>query len=130
MINVMPIKDLKEHQEDSTCHCCPSLIMENGEMILVHNSFDGRESVLNSRKMVHARKDYDRFQDPENKIPEDEPVMLFRAQDRHFVSVLKYYADLLEAAGNFEVAKAVRGHILTAKNWRSKRDSVIKEPDL
>jgi len=31
--------------------------------------------------MKHARKDYNRIQDPEHKIPEDEPVFLLRAQD-------------------------------------------------
>ena len=43
MINIIPLNDLKEHIEDSTCNCRPSLIVENGEMIIVHNSFDGRE---------------------------------------------------------------------------------------
>jgi len=80
--------------------------------------------------MKHAREDYNRFQDPENKIPEDEPVMLFRAQDRHFVKVLRHYQDLLEAASNFEVAKAVGKHIELAKQWRAKPSRVIKEPDL
>jgi len=80
--------------------------------------------------MKHAREDYNRFQDPENKIPDDEPVMLFRAQDRHFVKVLKYYQDLLETANNFTVAKAVEKHIETAKAWRAKKNVIIKEPDL
>lgn len=31
--------------------------------------------------MKHARKDYNRIQDPENKIPENEPVFLLRSQD-------------------------------------------------
>ena len=80
--------------------------------------------------MKHAREDYNRFQDPENKIPEDEPVMLFRAQDRHFIRVLKYYADMLDAAMNKEVAKAVRRHIEDAKIYRVKKGVIIKEPDL
>jgi hypothetical protein len=42
-LHIIPLNDLEEHVEDSTCKCCPRLIMENGEMILVHNSFDGRE---------------------------------------------------------------------------------------
>lgn len=80
--------------------------------------------------MVHARDDYNRFQDPENKIGEDEPVMLFRAQDRHFIKVLKYYQDLLETSNNYGVAEAVGKHIETAKVWRSKIGTVVKEPDL
>lgn len=42
MLHVMPINDIKEHEELSTCKCEPNLIMENDEMILVHNAFDGR----------------------------------------------------------------------------------------
>ena len=80
--------------------------------------------------MKHAREDYDRFQDPANIIPKDEPVMLFRAQDRHFINVLKHYQVLLESADNFEVAKAVGKHIEDAKLWRASPNNITKEPDL
>lgn len=30
--------------------------------------------------MLHAREDYNRFQDPEGLIPDDEPVFLLRGQ--------------------------------------------------
>ncbi len=43
MINITPINDLKEHEEESTCECSPKVEFENGEMILIHNSFDKRE---------------------------------------------------------------------------------------
>ena len=42
-IHILPINDIKEHTEESTCVCHPSVIFENGEMIIIHNSFDGRE---------------------------------------------------------------------------------------
>lgn len=45
MYNITPTKDLKEHVEDSTCPCHPRVINENGEMIIIHNSYDGREFV-------------------------------------------------------------------------------------
>jgi hypothetical protein len=45
MYNVLPINDSDEHVESSTCKCRPKIISENGEMIIVHNSFDGREYV-------------------------------------------------------------------------------------
>jgi hypothetical protein len=32
--------------------------------------------------MRHARADYDRIQDPDGLIPQDEPVFLIRGQDR------------------------------------------------
>jgi len=45
MINILPINDIKEHTEDTTCKCRPSAeILENGELMIIHNSFDGREA--------------------------------------------------------------------------------------
>lgn len=41
--HILPINDLEPHEETTTCKCCPSVQFENGEMIVVHNSFDGRE---------------------------------------------------------------------------------------
>ena len=43
MFNIIPINDLKEHIENSICECKPKIIYENGEMIIIHNSFDNRE---------------------------------------------------------------------------------------
>lgn len=44
MINIIPIDDIKEHIEDSTCQCYPTVeILENGEIMIIHNSYDGRE---------------------------------------------------------------------------------------
>lgn len=45
MIHVLPIRDLEEHEETTTCKCQPKVIEENGELIVIHNSFDGREGV-------------------------------------------------------------------------------------
>ena len=45
MTNILPINDSKEHTEDSTCECCPVITEEGGEMIVIHNSFDGREAI-------------------------------------------------------------------------------------
>ena len=42
--------------------------------------------------MRHARADYNRFQDPLNKIPGDEPVFLLRAQNKHAAKAVAYYA--------------------------------------
>ena len=47
MINIIPLNDLKNHIEDSTCECCPKVEFVNGEMIITHNSFDGRELLEN-----------------------------------------------------------------------------------
>lgn len=42
-LHVMPINDIEPHEESSTCHCGPRLVIENGEMIFIHNAFDGRQ---------------------------------------------------------------------------------------
>ena len=50
MISVLPLNDLMPHDEfETTCPCEPSLEIINGEMLLTHNSFDGRE--LSERKL-------------------------------------------------------------------------------
>lgn len=44
MITIVPEGDIKEHDRTSTtCDCCPRVIFENGEMIIIHNAYDGRE---------------------------------------------------------------------------------------
>ena len=48
MIHVHPIDDIKEHDisdTGNTCSCNPSVLLEDGEMIVIHNSFDGREGL-------------------------------------------------------------------------------------
>jgi hypothetical protein len=53
MLNIIPLNDLEIHEELSTCKCEPSVIFENGEMIIIHKSFDGRELLenINNPKM-------------------------------------------------------------------------------
>ncbi|MEQ1761584.1 MAG: hypothetical protein ABL984_00430 [Pyrinomonadaceae bacterium] len=90
--------------------------------------------------MKHARKDYNRIQDPAGLIPEDEPVFLFRAQDRFAAKVLDHYASILEAevrsldeafvdsevANNLaEVAAATREQARKFRHWPNR-----KTPDL
>jgi hypothetical protein len=43
--HVLPNNDKKEHSETYKCHCNPTIKIESGNMIIVHNSFDGREGV-------------------------------------------------------------------------------------
>lgn len=44
--------------------------------------------------MIHARKDYDRIQDPDGVIPLDEPVFLVRGQDPVGYLVVREWAQL------------------------------------
>ncbi len=76
--------------------------------------------------MKHARDDYNRIQDPAGLIPEDEPVMLFRAQDKHFVAVLDFYAGLLLADNvDQRMIDAVDRHACLGDAW-----PVKKTPDM
>jgi hypothetical protein len=47
MIHVYPLDDIEEHYIiGTTCKCQPNVIIENdSEIIVVHNSFDGREGI-------------------------------------------------------------------------------------
>jgi hypothetical protein len=49
--------------------------------------------------MKHARKDYDRIQDPSGIIPDDEPVFLIRGQDVAGPDAVSAWADCAEACG-------------------------------
>jgi hypothetical protein len=49
MIHVHPINDIDDHDISdmgNTCKCNPKVIIEpNADIIVVHNSFDGREGL-------------------------------------------------------------------------------------
>lgn len=45
IFHVIPANDTLAHEEKSTCHCDPRLEMVNSNIIIVHNSYDGREGV-------------------------------------------------------------------------------------
>ncbi len=66
--HVLPINDSDTHEEATTCHCQPKVLNENGNIIVVHNSFDGRELVeeFNSILEIKNRVQYDLIK---NKCP-------------------------------------------------------------
>ena len=44
--HVLPSNDLKEHTDSSICECKPnSKILDNGDILIIHNSYDGREYI-------------------------------------------------------------------------------------
>jgi len=44
MIIILPTNDIMDHDEDSTvCECNPRIEIVDGDIMLIHNSFDGRE---------------------------------------------------------------------------------------
>jgi hypothetical protein len=44
-IHVLPIHDLREHEDTRTCWCQPTLRQESGAMMVIHQSADGRELI-------------------------------------------------------------------------------------
>lgn len=44
MIHIIPLNDIKEHIECSTCECNPILKIENGEIIFIHNRYVTNDS--------------------------------------------------------------------------------------
>jgi hypothetical protein len=79
--------------------------------------------------MLHARKDYQRIQDPlttspagksspARGIPKDEPVFLIRAQDPLFVPMLSHYAELAQLVGcDPRLVQSVIAHRELARLW-------------
>ena len=55
-IHILPINDLKEHKEKSTCECNPKLKIENGEMIFIHNAYDNREIIEQVNQIIKQTK--------------------------------------------------------------------------
>ena len=51
MIHILPINDIQPHEESTTCHCNPTVEFLEGEGLVTHNSFDGRELEEFSREV-------------------------------------------------------------------------------
>jgi hypothetical protein len=78
--------------------------------------------------MKFTRDDYNkRIVDTAGKIPAEEPVFLLRAQDIYAPSTLRYYAKLLEDAGNSEMAEELRAHARQMIVWQ--KSVKVKKPD-
>ena len=54
-IHVYPIDDFKDHLLESTCDCNPAVTIQNGEMIICHNSFDGREIIEEVNEILNTK---------------------------------------------------------------------------
>ena len=80
--------------------------------------------------MKHAREDYNRrIQDNEEIIPEDEPVFLLRAQDKHAPVILRFYASLVNGVGgNPDIIRNTMCHARNMEMWQE--DYGCKSPDM
>jgi hypothetical protein len=79
--------------------------------------------------MKHARKDYNRIQDPAGLIPEDEPVFLIRGQDFVGPYVVDVWATSAQAAGaDPRIVNSAREQAEAMRKWQSEHFSKI--PDM
>jgi hypothetical protein len=70
--------------------------------------------------MIHAREDYNRIQDPANKIPLLEPVFLLRAQDRLAAECVEVWAELNSInGGDPELIRLAREHAQKMRDWHT-----------
>ncbi len=81
--------------------------------------------------MKHARSDYNRFQDPEGKIPEDEPVFLIRGQDPAGPATLEAYANLAKLSGaDMVIVAKSQLHAEAMRRWQDDHPEAVHPADL
>jgi hypothetical protein len=78
--------------------------------------------------MRHTRPDYNRFQDPLNLIPADEPVFLLRGQDKLAPSTLRHWGNLAIKNKLYDIANVVMKWADEMEAWQKYNES--KLPDL
>jgi hypothetical protein len=79
--------------------------------------------------MIHARKDYDRIQDPAGLIPEDEPVFLIRGKDKVAAMTVEKWADFAECEGaSAQIVATARKHANAIRAYQAMRGSQV--PDM
>jgi len=79
--------------------------------------------------MKHARKDYQRIQDPENKIGKDEPVFLLRAKDRLMIPTMNtWIAYAQKAKVDKKMIQMVEDFKTEVMFWQ--QENGCKTPDL
>jgi len=80
--------------------------------------------------MKHARPDYNRIQDPENKIPQDEPVFVIRGQDKAGAAAVRAWAAINKAVGGDPyLSKLAIEHADLMDSWHKKKTSDYKNRD-
>lgn len=57
ILHVTPINELEKHEESTACKCNPRVEHINGNMVVVHNSFDGREGVEWVNEIIKTKED-------------------------------------------------------------------------
>lgn len=83
--------------------------------------------------MLHARKKYQKHVScTPGFIPENEPVMLFRAQDKYAPGLLRVYARFLRHSPKHCTRKmegSVLRHARLMRQWQQANPHKVKSPD-
>lgn len=54
--HILPVNDIKEHDESSTCDCDPNVeTLSGGDLMITHNSYDGREFVEIATETIRSK---------------------------------------------------------------------------
>lgn len=78
--------------------------------------------------MRHARASYNSIQDASGTIPEDEPVFLLRAQDKHAAATVRYWALLVKLSeGDKDIIAAARLQADLMDEWPVKKSLDLRK---
>lgn len=64
------------------------------------------------------------------KIPQDEPVILFRARDRYALDVLKFYEEMVSVEGDLHHRAAIIAKIGEFRFFKNNHPDRMKEPGI
>jgi len=78
--------------------------------------------------MGHDRK-YGKVITEHGSIPDDEPVIVFRARDRFSPDVIAYYASLCEKASPEFHRNLVNGTLQAVLDWQRDNPGKVRAPD-
>lgn len=103
---------------------------EDGSYIIITNRLRAEEPAMPPDPvMKFGRADYVSFDALARRIPDGEPVMIFRAQDENLPEVAEFYAGLVEQkGGDLSIANLSIQHANRVRDWQAANDT--KSPDL
>lgn len=52
--HVIPNNDARPHEQTTTCECGPKVEHIAGNMVIIHNSFDGREGIEWAAEIINS----------------------------------------------------------------------------
>lgn len=72
---------------------------------------------------------YGRVTTEHGDIPDDEPVVVFRARDKHLPDVLSYYAEMCSGDSPDRHSALVEGTFNAVDGWQKAHPEKVRTPD-